>query len=237
MDQALGSIRDHFTNSPAGSSRPGLPGTARHQTMDRRNRSQADRRAQGRQDNCDYSLPRPVPFYFALPALAPPVSDPLERAARRGPALTADQAMDAFGQPAAVKADQNFGTRQKRPCAKDAGELAGGLRVLTGEDTQESRRGAARPRRAAAIGVRDPASALLPDPVNGIRTVCMIECPECAWSPPARTSDEWSATCLVARRNEVSVLLLAGALGRRVYYMSTWDHEVARGYRGELEKT
>ena len=62
----------------------------------------------------------------------------------------------AFGQPAAVKADQNFGTRQKRPCAKDAGELAGGLRVLTGEETQESRRGATRPRRAAAIGVREP---------------------------------------------------------------------------------
>jgi hypothetical protein len=34
--------------------------TARHQTMDRRNRSQAVRRAQGRHDKGDYSLPRPV---------------------------------------------------------------------------------------------------------------------------------------------------------------------------------
>jgi len=38
------------------------PRSARHQTMDRRNRSQAERRAQWRQGKIDYSLPRSVLF-------------------------------------------------------------------------------------------------------------------------------------------------------------------------------
>jgi len=60
FDQALGSIRDHFTNSPTGSNRAWSPRNARHQIMDRRDRSQAERRAQRHQGKGDYSLPRPV---------------------------------------------------------------------------------------------------------------------------------------------------------------------------------
>jgi Integrase core domain len=54
--------------------------------MDRRNRSQAQRRAQRHQDNIDYSLPRPVFFQSLPPRSHSKVSDPLERA-WRGPRL------------------------------------------------------------------------------------------------------------------------------------------------------
>jgi hypothetical protein len=65
VDAALGSIRDQYTNSPTGSSGSGDPRVTRHQTMDRRNRSQAERRAQRHQKYRDYSLPRRVLFQCA----------------------------------------------------------------------------------------------------------------------------------------------------------------------------